>query len=288
MAFGAPRGGFGAVRASGFRNGPAFAAGGPSARGFGAGRGAGGWRGGAARPTMALAGGRHGGVALAGNGARFGAARTAGFSPGRTSVAANGFRNGGRSFGPAGVAALGGRGWTGQSASGWGATGWNAGYAGLGGWRGGWDGPGWNNWLWPVGLGLAIDWSLGYPGCPYWGYWGCWGAPYAAYWGANYWGPAYPWWGTGYAWGPAAYAWDAVYVSGPGVAAGVGYGWDDDWVPVSYAALPPTEYGVWSPDDARSASYYYADYSPGACVGRRLVWDDELGAYVRRPVEYPC
>src|SRR6185437_10427157 len=154
---------------------------------------------------------------------------------------------------------------------------------------------------WPIGVGLAIDWTLGYPPCPYWGYWGCPVTPYAAvwpgYWGAGYWGP-YPatywgpawagYWGPGYAWAPT-YAWDAVYLSGPGFVGGVGYDWVDDWQPVVYApAAPAVEYAVLSTDTAWSPTYVYADYSPGACVGRRYLWDDELGGYVLRPVHYPC
>ncbi|HEY3949802.1 hypothetical protein [Phenylobacterium sp.] len=275
MGFAGPRGGFNAGRMSGvpggysraqaFHGGPAFAARGGPGRGFRAGPAFSGWRGAGARPAMARASGRHGGPAFARNaGARFGPGRGA-LSTGRNGFAANGFRNGG-SFDPGRPAGLGARGWD---------------VRGFDGWRGDadWRGLDWDDWLWPFGLGLAVDWSLGYPSCPDWGYWasgwGCWGEPYRAYW-ADYWGSPYPW-GPGYAWGPA-YAWDA----------GVGYDWDDDWRPVTYAALPPIDYAVWSPDDARSANYYYADYSPGACVGRRLVWDDDLGAYVRRPVHYPC
>jgi hypothetical protein len=147
---------------------------------------------------------------------------------------------------------------------------------GFAGWRGGWgdrDEWDWDDWVWPLGfdvLAFSVDWTLGDP-CPYWYWrdWGCaWGPPYPAYWAAGYWGP-------GYAWGPA--------YAGP-----VFYDWDDDWRPAVYAEVTPVEYAYWSPADVRSPTYYYADYSPGGCVGRHYVWDPGLGAYVTRTYAYPC
>jgi hypothetical protein len=135
------------------------------------------------------------------------------------------------------------------------------------GWRG-WnrdrDDFGWDDWLWPVGVGFALDLSLGYAPCAYWydwdDPWGC--RPrglYPAYYprGAYEWAPTYGW--------PSAYAWDAVYVSEP------------SW--------PATTYAVWTPDDAWIVGYAYV---PDTCIGRDYVWDPYLGGYVLRRFSYAC
>jgi hypothetical protein len=140
--------------------------------------------------------------------------------------------------------------------------------SGFPGWRGDrgfdWDDPDfdWDDVFWPIGFGVAVDWSLGYPPCPYWDGWRCrWTYP------AAYPGPGY-YWGPGYYRSPA-YAWDVGYAPGPGYA--VGY--DRDAAP-AYATAPAV-YAVWTPDDP------YID-DQGGCASRHWVWDPVLGGYVLR------
>src|SRR5579871_4506183 len=124
--------------------------------------------------------------------------------------------------------------------------------------------------FWPIGLGLAFDWAVGYPACPYWDYWDgwCdWDYP------AVYWGYGYP---DDYGWGPA-YAWNAVWVPDYGYDYGYEYA---DWAPAPYYA-PPVGYAVWTPD------YGYAGYDDG-CATQHYVWDPELGGYVARRDYYDC